>query len=208
VRTHLDLIDLVLTAREDAEVDGLLIHLKKFQSVTKHLQKSHVPLNEALALFDDLYAFYPELHHLSPAHAIVPNKPFESAIMKVIAGREQDLSAVEARLMERFKTLNEDSDGEEPEGRNDYAEAVLDRERKRRRSTEAQKSEYIPLDWIPSTNNENERVFSKNKHVFSDIRRAMNTNTLETLMFLKADRALWDLKTVHYIIVKNPQVQD
>ena len=125
--------------------------------------------------------------------------------MKVIAGSERDLSAVETRLMERFKTANEDGDNVEPEERHDYAESVLDCESKRRRITEAQRSEYIPLNWIPSTNNENERVFSKNKHVFSDFRRAMNTSTLEALMFLKTNRDLWDLKTVHYIIVKHPQ---
>ena len=191
-----------LTLREE---DLLLYPVISRNSVTKHLQKSHVPLSEARALFDDLHAFYPTLHHLSPAHAIVPNKPFESAIMKVIAGSERDLSAVESRLMERFKTNNEDSDGEEPEQRHDYAEAVLDRERKRRRISEAQRSEFIPLNWIPSTNNENERVFSRNKHVFSDFRREMHTDTLEALMFLKVNRALWDLKTVHYIIVKHPQ---
>ena len=110
--------------------------------------------------------------------------------------------------MERFKTNNEDSDDEEPAQRHDYAEAVLDRERKRRKISAAQRSEFIPLNWIPSTNNENERVFSKNKHVFSDFRRAMHTNTLEALIFLKVNRALWDLKTVHYIIVKHPQEQD
>ena len=166
VRTHPDLIDLVLAARQDAEVDGLLVHLKKLQSVTKHLQKSHVSLSEAHVLFDDLHALYPELDHLSPAHAIVPNKSFDSAVLKLIAGSDRDLSAVETRLMERFKETREDSDGEEHEERHDYAEAVLDRERKRRRISEAQRSEYIPLNWIPSTNNENERVFSKNKHVF------------------------------------------
>ena len=199
------MIDLALAAREDAEVDGLLVHLKKFQSVTKHLQKSHVSLSEAHALFDDLHAFYPEMHHLSPAHAIVPNKPFENAILKVIAGSERDLSAVEVRLMERFKEARDDSDGEEHEERHGYAEAVLDRERKRRRISEAQRSEYIPLSWTPSTNNENERVFSKNKHVFSEFRRGLHTRTLEALMFLKINRALWDLKMIHYIIVKHPQ---
>ena len=205
VISHNDLIDLVLTAREDAEVDGLLLHLKEFQSVTKHLQKSHIPLNEAHALFDDLHALYPETNHLSPAHAIVPNKQFESAILKIIGGGDRDLSAVEARLMERFKTDSEESDEGEPEERHDYAESVLDRERKRRRNTEAQRSEHIPLNWIPSTNNENERVFSKNKHVFSEFRRGMQTRTLEALMYLKINRALWDLKTVHYMIVKHPQ---
>ncbi|GMG15280.1 unnamed protein product [Phytophthora fragariaefolia] len=54
--------------------------------------------------------------------------------------------------------------------------------------------QYMPLDWIPPTSNECERFFSQAKLVPTDLRKAMDPDTLEVLMFHNKD--WWDAFSV------------
>ena len=210
-KQHEDLIDLVLTAREDSEVDGLLTHLEKFESVTKTLQGRTTNLDTANLLFEELLAMYDDLHHLKPEHPIVTYKAFESGMLKILRGSEKDLTVAERAYMERFLITEDNTNTEiadvDAQGSLNFAQAILEREQKRRKLNQGvAKSEYIPLDWIPVTSCEAERLFSLCRKIFTEFRRAMTTKTLEMLIFLKINRELWDMRTVHYsgIRVQDP----
>ena len=112
--------------------------------------------------------------------------------------------------MERFLLVDEEEDDsseeqmtyEEQENVN-VAQAILEREQKRRKlNQEGRKSEYIPLEWIPATSCEAERLFSLYRKVFNEFRPGMSMKTLEALLFLKINRELWDSRTVHYCTIR------
>jgi hypothetical protein len=57
-------------------------------------------------------------------------------------------------------------------------------------------SSYINLDFIVPTSNCVERLFSLAKHVFRPSRQSLLPYNLEAIMFLKANRELWDINVV------------
>ena len=61
---------------------------------------------------------------------------------------------------------------------------------------EAHVSAYINLDFIVPTSNCVERLFSQTKNVFRDNRQSFLPYNLEAIMFLKANRWLWDVNVV------------
>ncbi|KAG6954801.1 hypothetical protein JG688_00012183 [Phytophthora aleatoria] len=61
------------------------------------------------------------------------------------------------------------------------------------------RTSYISLAWVPPTSNECERFFSQVKLVFTDLRKSMDVNTLEVLMFLAYNRDSWDVGSVQAI---------
>ncbi|DAZ95335.1 TPA: LOW QUALITY PROTEIN: hypothetical protein N0F65_002442 [Lagenidium giganteum] len=65
-----------------------------------------------------------------------------------------------------------------------------------RSASQPKSSTYGDLSWIPLTSNEVERLFSKAGRIFSRHQRGMDACTLETLLFLRYNRELWDVQTV------------
>jgi len=57
-------------------------------------------------------------------------------------------------------------------------------------------SNYIDVNWVKPGSVIVERQFSGSKLVYSDLRKSMTPINLEMLMFLKANRSLWDLALV------------
>ena len=57
-------------------------------------------------------------------------------------------------------------------------------------------SKYIKLGWIPCTTCEVERLFSKCRHIFSEFRKGLNPETMEIILYLRMNRAYWDIGTV------------
>lgn len=76
----------------------------------------------------------------------------------------------------------------------DSLEAVLNKAKKQRIDTD-KKSKYIKVGWIPCTTCEVERLFSMCKHIFSPFRKALLPETIEILLYLHANRELWDINT-------------
>ncbi|DBA02742.1 TPA: hypothetical protein N0F65_010670 [Lagenidium giganteum] len=65
-----------------------------------------------------------------------------------------------------------------------------------RSASQPKSSTYGDQSWISPTSNEVERLFSKAGRIFSRDRRGMDACTLETLLFLRYNRELWDVQTV------------
>ena len=55
---------------------------------------------------------------------------------------------------------------------------------------------YINLDFIVPTSNCVERLFSQGKRVFRHSRQSLLPYNFEAIMFLKANRGLWDIDVV------------
>ena len=54
----------------------------------------------------------------------------------------------------------------------------------------------LSLKWIPATSNIAEQLFSSARHIFSDNRKKMTPVNLEAILFLKANKKLWDAQVV------------
>ncbi|ETN23332.1 hypothetical protein PPTG_02930 [Phytophthora nicotianae INRA-310] len=64
---------------------------------------------------------------------------------------------------------------------------------------------YVGVEWIPPTFNDVKRLFSQAGLVYSDRRQSMLPGTLENLLFLQKNRALWNEATVDCAAAKNPK---
>ena len=63
-------------------------------------------------------------------------------------------------------------------------------------------AKYEDVSWIPCGSVVVERLFSAAKLVYSPLRQSMLPITLEMIMFLKANRWLWDVNTVAEVMSK------
>ncbi|EGZ30684.1 hypothetical protein PHYSODRAFT_475146 [Phytophthora sojae] len=63
---------------------------------------------------------------------------------------------------------------------------------------------YVDVSYIPPTSNVCERFFSSAKLVYSDLRKKMDYETLEDVMMLKYNDALWNAYTVQSICARHP----
>jgi hypothetical protein len=66
-------------------------------------------------------------------------------------------------------------------------------------------NQYMDTSFIPPTSNICERFFSKSKVVFSDLRKSLDSETLEAILFLKVNSAYWDETTVSKALQSLPQ---
>ncbi|KAG2767838.1 hypothetical protein Pcac1_g20893 [Phytophthora cactorum] len=58
------------------------------------------------------------------------------------------------------------------------------------------RTKYMQVAWMLPTSNECERYFSQAKMVYTDMRKSMDVNTIEVLMFLACNRDSWDVGSV------------
>ena len=65
-----------------------------------------------------------------------------------------------------------------------------------RQQQKPRESDYINLDFILGTNDLVERFFSQCKYVISDHRAGLSPYMFECIMFLKANKHMWDLNDV------------
>jgi hypothetical protein len=187
------------------ELEQLEKDSKKFESITKALQSASINLAEVPILFDSISSNFPSVQgRLAVNGSLVFNEPFETGIVKVINGKESELSNEESEQMEQF--LRDDTDVEEiteaeAQLDEDYARSLL-KENERKKSITS--SKYVNLKWIPPTSNICERLFSSARQVISylpqvltDYRKSMSPYTFECIMFLKMNRKYWDVDVVN-----------
>ncbi len=64
--------------------------------------------------------------------------------------------------------------------------------------------EYYDLHWIPATTCEVERLFSLCRHIYSEFRQAMTSETMEILLYLRENRSYWDIHSIGRCLKRNP----
>ena len=178
---------------QDARLLNLYDDLKKFESISKGLQRADGTLYEARFALDWLSDKYPETKpKLSVEFADHQWRPFESAVVKVQSGQENVLTADERLSLLPF--LVAEGIPAEPEevpvdiGEN--FEALM--KRARREIPIMVASKYINLAFVKADTCVVERLFSITRKVWREDRKSMTQAHMELVMFLKCNRDLWD----------------
>ncbi|KAG3235716.1 hypothetical protein PI124_g19261 [Phytophthora idaei] len=173
------------------QVVQLVNKLEALDSVCVKLQSEERTFADVRLHFDAVMAKYPATsHHLSASARIVHSPVFESAVVKLLSDRA--LTAEEEESVARFAVT--DSTSNEAPRRVDFATETL-RQAKRPRHSSGIK--YIDiLRMIPPTSNRCERLFSQCKLVLSPLRSSLLPANFEMLVFLRANRELWNFTTL------------
>ncbi|KAE8986324.1 hypothetical protein PF011_g20033 [Phytophthora fragariae] len=186
-----ELEPLLLTRAENLRVTSLLKDLDNFESVTKTLQGTTLTLSAARRLFYHAISKYPELKpRLAQSAAIVNYPALESGLVKIQRGLT--LTAAERTACAEFRVPDAE-DGAEDQG-DEPSTSFVAQAYKRRKTTK--RSAYVDVGYVLPTSNECERLFSRAKLIFSDLRKSMDRVTLETLVVLHCNRSLWNVYTV------------
>ncbi|RLN56451.1 hypothetical protein BBJ28_00022526 [Nothophytophthora sp. Chile5] len=184
------LADLLPSPAATKRLKVLLTDLKRVESVSKKVQGATVSLWEVRALFDALVGYFPRLaQYLDPAATIVCDPIFESAVVKIQAGRV--MSRAEKTAVRSFKAVDparstsDDDDG--------FADRVL------KRARVAGQADHYPLliNAAPPTSNQVERLFSMARVVIGMERHSLQPISIESILFLKYNSSYWNVHTVH-----------
>ncbi|ETI39564.1 hypothetical protein F443_14852 [Phytophthora nicotianae P1569] len=179
--------DLLPRPSTHRQIVQLVTNLEALDSVCVRLQSEEGNLADVRLLFDAVIAKFPATaHHLSPSTQIVHSPAFESAVVKLLSDRS--LISDEEEAVAQFAGPT-DSAQETPK-KVDFATETL---RHAKRPRLATVTKYIDLlRMIPPTSNKCERLFSQCKLVFNPLRSSMLPANFEMLVFLRANRELWD----------------
>jgi hypothetical protein len=190
---------LIPSAHERIRIQDQLEPLLQLKSITESLQKANLTFAESEALLESVIAEFPEFpfeDFISMDAKIVAHPFFESAVVKIQNHKESELSLREEEAVSAL--LKAAGDCEEDDlGDLSFAQKAL---KKRRVSVNRNSSRFINTLFLSPTSNEVERLFSMTARVFSVKRRQLLPRTLESLVFLKRNRALWNLPLVSQIV--------
>ncbi|ETI29699.1 hypothetical protein F443_23189 [Phytophthora nicotianae P1569] len=183
--------DLLPRPRTHRQIVQLVTKLEALDSVCVRLQSEEGNLADVRFLFDAVIAKFPATaHHLSQSAQIVHSPAFESAVVKLLSDRS--LISDEEEAVAQFAGPT-DSAQETPK-KVDFATETL---RHAKRPRLATVTKYIDLlRMIPPTSNKCERLFSQCKLVFNPLRSSMLPANFEMLVFLRANRELWDFTSL------------
>ncbi|KAG3087583.1 hypothetical protein PI124_g18094 [Phytophthora idaei] len=168
--------------------------LRELDSVYVKLQAEKRTLAEVWLLFDTCADKYPIMaDYLSPSAEIFHSPLFESAIVKL--QNELPLPTDERRAVEGI-VLPPSAPQVDPTKKTDFAASVL-QDAKRPRLAGHVDMEYDPLLLCaPPTSNTFERLFSGCKLILTSLRASTLPANFETVMFLRANRSLWNCGTL------------
>jgi len=146
--------------------------------------------------------------HLNKNHEIVNNPDFESGIIKIQSGQDATLtreekSAVKIFLKPVAPTIPEIQAQAPDQNGAGFADDLLRRahEAKRRRLAT---SKYQDVTHVSPTTVLNERLFSNCRVIMNHLRKSMDPDSLELLIFLKVNIEYWrDAKIIDQIIEEN-----
>jgi hypothetical protein len=197
-----ELILLSPTVIQIIEINDLILKLSDFQDYTKALQDVGLRMCQVRIIFDELMEHYQVTSsYLSPTADIVFDQTFESGIVKIQNDRISNLTSSEHHCMEVFKKDNSETIviGEEPPKKRSFTEIAYNKKNTTSNST----SQYTNINWIPPTSHSVERLFNRVKLTLGDLKQSMDSATLENVMYLNANRNLWNVMTVEALIERN-----
>lgn len=179
-----------------------LEHFRNFSSITVCLQKKGLLLNDARQIFDHVCEDYPGMSgYLSVEASIVHDGLFEKAMVKVMSGHENQLNSVERNIISDLCLGPIENNSTDSSSNMSYYERI---EAKRRRLSSSS-TKYINCKFIPATSCSVERLFSAARWILTCLRKRMSPILFESLLFLKLNRRLWDLKLVSSAIKIQPK---
>jgi hypothetical protein len=199
---------LFLTVLDEEEAKELLEFLKDIESVSKTTQLEDPVRNNLYTvrlLFDNLIRDYRDLNletGIGKDAAIVHDKTFENAIVKLQGPSDIRLTSLEAEAVKVFKIDATAAADDVVEEKNEsYAEKIL-RQDSERNQKKQKRSEYRSVAHVASNTNRCERLFSGTKLVMTDQRKCMDPSTLEMVTMLDENSDLWDALDVQEVALE------
>ncbi|ETI44473.1 hypothetical protein F443_10830 [Phytophthora nicotianae P1569] len=167
--------DLLPRPSTHRQIVQLVNKLEDLDSICVKLQSEDCTLGEVRRLFDTVMAKYPATSHHHGASARIVHLPvFEDAVVKLLSDRE---------------IIQEEEEN--------FATKTL---RQAKRPRHGAENKYIDLlRLIPPTSNRCDRLFSQCKLVLNPLRASLLPANFEMLMFLRANRGLWDFTSLFRI---------
>jgi len=201
-----ELVDYWPSARENNELLELDIVFGKLNSVTKALQRESINLADVRTLFDEVIKIHPiMIKYLANNAKIVHSQNFENGVVKIIDGKEEDLSAAEINCLKKLKTQSQSNVTVSDEGRDscidDFAASLL----KKRKVEKLNVKTYQDCRFLLPTSNIVERFFSEAGFAFSDLRQSILPLNLEMQLFLKVNKSLWSKEVLMSVMNDNIQ---
>ncbi|KAG6946318.1 hypothetical protein JG688_00016102 [Phytophthora aleatoria] len=142
-------------------------------------------MSEVRLLFDSVVADYPIMGgHLKSTAKIVYSPAFENGLVKICDGEKLSAAETAARDWSQRK-----------ERQDIYAAQIIQQGGVKRRQME--RAAYSPLAaLVPPTLNTCERLFSECKMILTPQRSCMLPAHFEMLMFLRANKDMWDVTSL------------
>ncbi|OWZ16938.1 hypothetical protein PHMEG_0009195 [Phytophthora megakarya] len=197
----LPIVKFLPTAEEHSVLMDVLDSLMLLEDSDQRLQRKYSSLLTARDIFDEALIYFSELAGRLKADAnIVESTNFEAAIVKIMNGLKKDLSSEEMEAA--VQLLNEPKSPVQFAGPTRKRHPTMSNLKTRRAKTTAntirttidhdsmqerrqEKSKYIDLSWIPATSVEVEKLFPSVKFILGYLRKSMNAETLEAILFLQ-----------------------
>ena len=133
--------------------------------------------------------------YLSTDSHLVHDKSLESAVVKIISGDEVQLNSSEQSAVSSI--LISSSDGQhDASHENSPSLSYYERLQAKRRRLTSDSSGYVNFKFITATSASVERTFSAARWILTCLRKSMSPILFESILFLKLNRHLWDLKLV------------
>ncbi|GMF10700.1 unnamed protein product [Phytophthora lilii] len=190
-----ELADILPSRTTHRQLEELLSKLRCVESVSKMLQSDGLTLLDARDLFDGLLEVRPSMgKYLAPDADIIHAQAFEAAVVKVLAGKTDELTAREIAVLEPFRqpeAAATSASAAPPPDANGFARRIL-----KHRNLSAEPVRYKLLSAIPPTSNVVERLFSVARAVLRLERHRMSPLTLEMILFLRINANFWNVGTV------------
>ena len=137
------------------------------------------------------------LSHLKVDSSIINNPHFENGIIKIQSGKEADLTDSEITAVKIFKKpdsipRNHAAGSPEPTGYASSIREILRAEKRQRIET----SDYRRTLHVSTTSNICERLNSNARLIMNYLRKHMDPDTLQLILFLKHNRDFWKAEKV------------
>ena len=126
---------------------------------------------------------------------------FENGVVKIQGGVEDELTDAEKRAVKVFLIEGEQIEAEDAQSEDlGFADQLLASSSSRKRGR-ARATAYRDTRHVHPTTNAIERLFSRCKLNMTALRKKMDPDSLDMLMFLKANKELWpDARTVQHLL--------
>lgn len=193
-RSQREICELTPSAVELEHLKELIAELRRFESVSKALQRDELTLLQAHGVLDRLRRDCNQpLLHIIPTYADSPtyhlNYHFEQGIIKVQRGAESELSYDERNAITCFLKSGQAPDSSSVDQSLSYADAILfDIEE----SSSKKQSLYESTAHALPTSNLVERLFSMAQRTMTAHRKNMGPEALEATLILRCNRDLWE----------------
>ena len=131
--------------------------------------------------------------HIKPDSDVVHSPDFENGIVKIQGGVEDALTDAEKRAVKGFLIEDEQIEDEDAQSEDlGFADQPLASSSSRKRArARAMTSAYRDTRHVHPTTNALERLFSRCKLNMTALRKKMDPDSLDMLMFVKTNKELW-----------------